>query len=150
MNAELLTSPKFLVVVPYYENGKWDGKNWITLTKIVFTVNGKRYTIPSGFVTDFASIPRFARITINRIGKPVMAYIIHDWLRTNKDQVLPTKQCDEVLYKLSRDLGESWYTSKKVYYSLRSFGWVANVGDNKFSKVDPKVLKYICDSNNYQ
>jgi len=46
-------------------------------------------------------------------------------------------------------LGESWYTSNKVYYSLRGFGWTASVGKNRFVEVDTKVIKYICGSNNY-
>lgn len=147
MTTELLTKQKFFVVVPYIKGDKWDGINWITLTKIVFTVDLQRYEIPAGFVTDFASIPRVARVTINRIGKPVMAYVIHDWLRTDKDQVMSTKKCDKVLYDLSRQLGESWYTSNKVYYSLRVAGWTASIGVNKFAEIDPKVIQYIVDSN---
>jgi len=149
MTVELLTKQKFFVVVPYIKGGKWDGINWITLTKIEFTVDLVRYTIPAGFVTDFASIPKFSRVTINRIGKAVMAYVIHDWLRTDKGQLMKTKKCDKVLYILSIQLGESWYTSNKVYYSLRGFGWTASVGDNQFSKVDPKVIQYIIDSNKF-
>ena len=149
MKVELLTKQKFFVVVPYIRNGKWDGINWITLTKIVFIINGKREEIPSGFVTDFASIPKFSRVTINRIGKAVMAFVIHDWLRTKEGQIMPTAACDMALYEFMILLGESWYTSNKVYYSLRCFGWTASVGKNRFVEVDDMVIKYICDSNNY-
>ena len=88
------------------------------MTKIAFTVDLVRYEIPAGFVTDFASIPKFSRVTINRIGKAVMGFVIHDWLRTDEFQIMSTKECDEALYKFMILLGESWYTSNKVYYSL--------------------------------
>jgi len=149
MTVELLTKQKFLIVVPYVKGGKWDGVNWITLADIVFIIDGERHTIKAGFVTDFASIPKISRVTINRIGHGVMGFIIHDWLRTDEGQIMSTKKCDKALYEFMIMLGESWYTSNKVYYSLRGFGWTARVGDNVFAKVDPKVIKYICDSNNY-
>jgi len=149
MTVDILTKQKMFVVVPYIRNGVWDGANWITLTDIVFTVDLKQYTVPSGSVTDFASIPNISRVTINRIGKAVVAFVIHDWLRTKTGQVMSTKNCDMVLYLLMRILGESWYTSNKVYYALRSFGWTASVGDNRRVEVDQRVIEYICKCNNY-
>ncbi len=149
MKVELLTKQKMFVVVPYIRNGKWDGINWLTLTEIVFIINGKRYVIPSGFVTDFASIPKFSRVTINRIGKAVMGFVIHDWLRTGEGQLLTTAECDMALYEFMILLGEGWYTSNKIYYSLRGFGWTASVGKNRRVEVDVRVIEYICTSNNY-
>ena len=149
MIIELLTPPHYFVVEQYWKGGKWDGVNWITLTKIEFTVDLQKFIIPAGFVTDFASIPAIARVTINRIGRGVIGYVIHDWLRKDDQQELSTKTADMVLYKFMIMLGESWYTSNKVYYNLRMFGWTAKIGPNEFATIDPKVIEYINKSNFY-
>jgi len=149
MIVELLTPPKYFVVEQCWRDGKWDGVNWITLTEIEFSIDLQKFKIPAGFVTDFASIPALARITINRIGRACIGYVIHDWLRNDIQQEMSTKDADRALYEFSRLLGESWYTSNKVYYALRSFGWICRVGENEFSRVDPKVIEHINKSNFY-
>ena len=149
MTIELITRQKDFVVAPFWYNGEWDGENWITLTDIEFSIDLKKFTIRSGFVTDFASIPALSRVTINRIGHAVIGFVIHDFLRKDGKQLLSTKKSDKVLYEFMRLLGESWYTSNKVYYALRAFGWTASIGPNSYSKIDPKVIDHICKSNKY-
>jgi len=149
MTVELITEPKFFVVGQFFYNGEWDGENWITLTKIEFTINLEKFTIPAGFVTDFASVPRIARGVVNRIGRGVIAYVIHDWLRKDIQQEISTKTSDKALYKFMRLLGESRYNSKKVYYGLRMFGWAVTIGPNQYSLIDPEVIEYINKSNLY-
>ena len=149
MMVELLTPPKYFVVEQYWLDGKWDGVNWITLTKIDFSIDLLTFSINAGFVTDFASIPALGRVTINRIGRACIGYVIHDWLRKDKLQEISTKCADRALYEFMRLLGEGWYTSNKVYYALRAFGWTTRVGENEFAKVDPKVIEYINKSNFY-
>ncbi len=39
-----------------------------------------RITVPAGAVTDFASIPRFARMLIPKLGRYNKAAVIHDYL----------------------------------------------------------------------
>jgi len=147
MNTKLITPLKYLVIVPYQECGKWDGVNWLLLTDIVFSINDKEYKIKSGFVTDFGSIPRVARITIDRMGNAIMPFVIHDWLREEKENQQPvtTKEADLILYRLGLNCGESKYTMNKIYYTLRCLGWLANVGDNQYALVDPETIKYIID-----
>ena len=149
MLVDVITPIMYLVVSPYLVDNKWDGENWILLCYIEFEVNGKRHRVPSGFVTDFASIPKISRVTINRIGLAIIAFIIHDWLRKDEQQEYSTQKCDEILYLLMRQFGEGWYTSNKVYYALRSLGWTCSVGDNVIAKVKPDVIEHINKSNFY-
>ena len=37
-------------------------------------------TVPAGFITDFASLPGFARPFIHPLGAHIWAAILHDWL----------------------------------------------------------------------
>lgn len=39
-----------------------------------------RLTVPRGMLTDLASVPRFARIVVGRVGPHLEAAIVHDWL----------------------------------------------------------------------
>ena len=146
---EVITPLKCLVPSPFIEGGEWDGKNWIMLTSIEFILNGKKCTIPAGFVTDFGSIPRIARVTIDKMGLCAVPFVIHDWLReeNEEEQVCTTKEADEALYELGLKYGCSKYTMFKIYYSLRMFGWAADVGENVYCKVDHQVIEYICHSN---
>lgn len=64
-----------------------------------------------GFVTDFASIPRFARIIIPKLGKYTKASVIHDFLYQRgsipdspKDSN-PRKTADVIFRDGMRDLG---------------------------------------------
>ena len=149
MLVDVITPIMYFVVQPYIKDGVWDGKNWILLGYIDFEVNGRRHRIPAGFVTDFASIPKLARVTINRIGLAIVGFVIHDWLRKDEQQEYTTQQCDEILYLLMRLFGEGWYTSNKVYYALRSLGWTCSVGDNVTAQVKPGVIEHINKSNFY-
>lgn len=149
MTVELITRKKDFVVSQYWYNGEWNGEDWITLTDIVFSIDLQKFTIKAGFVTDFASIPSLSRVTINRIGRAVIGFVIHDYLRKDGKQEIPTKKADKALYEFMRMFGESWYTSNKVYYALRGFGWAVTVGPNIYSKIDPKVIDHICKSNKY-
>lgn len=150
VNVKVSTPLKFLVIVPFIQKGVWDGINWITLVDIEFILNGKKHTIRRGFVTDFGSIPSLARVTINRMGKAAVGFVIHDWLRIDNEilQVCSTKEADQALYDIGRMYGEGRYTMGKIYYSLRMFGWTANVGENQYFKIDLEVIKYICSCNN--
>ena len=102
-----------------------NGETWaILLEKIVFSYKGQLYTIPVGFRSDGASLPRFFwRI----IGHPFdMAYlreaVIHDYLY--KHQPCTRKEADRFLFVLLEDnnLGIKRYL---IYWGLRIGGWVA-------------------------
>ena len=149
VNVKVITPLKKFVIVPFIKDGLWDGELWLTLSVVEFVLNGKKYSIPAGFITDFGSIPRLARMTIDRMGKAAIGFVIHDWLREEDEAAQPvsTKEADLALYEIGLQYGEGWYCMNKVYYSLRSFGWTANVGENEYGKVDIEVIKYICHSN---
>ena len=149
IKVKVITPLKSFVIVPFIKNGLWDGQRWLTLTAVEFVLNGKKYSIPAGFITDFGSIPRMARMTIDRMGKALIGFVIHDWIREEdeSEQPVSTKDADLALYEIGLIYGEGWWCMNKVYYSLRSFGWTADVGENEYGKVDIEVIKYICHSN---
>jgi len=149
VKVKVITPLKSFVIVPYIKDGLWDGELWLTLSVVEFVLNGKKYSIPAGFITDFGSIPRIGRMTIDRMGKASIGFVIHDWIREEDESQQPvsTKVADLALYEVGLQYGETRLCMNTVYYSLRMFGWTANVGENEYGKIDIEVIKYICHSN---
>jgi hypothetical protein len=57
-----------------------DDENWALVLPLVYRGNTDTFTVPEGFVTDFASVPRVAVWLIPRFGRYTPAAILHDWL----------------------------------------------------------------------
>jgi hypothetical protein len=57
-----------------------DGKHFTLLQPIVYETEFGVITIPAGFVTDFASIPRFLWSIYPPTGRYQEAAVVHDWL----------------------------------------------------------------------
>lgn len=58
--------------------------HWRTHGDLVVRALGKTFTVPSGYVTDFATVPRIAVWLIPRFGSYTIAAIFHDWLLTHE------------------------------------------------------------------
>ena len=52
---------------------------WEVHEPFTVTWKGKTWTIPVGFMTDLASIPRFFQRLIPKQGKHIQPAIVHDW-----------------------------------------------------------------------
>lgn len=102
-----------------------DGVTYAVLEEeIVFSLKGQLYTIPVGFKSDGASLPRFFW---RLIGHPFdMAYlreaIIHDWLY--KYQPCTREEADKFFCDILEDNGLG-FRRRLIYTGLRIGGWVA-------------------------
>jgi len=115
-----------------------DGKFWRLTDSLGFYTSDLERTIvaPEGFLTDFASIPRFAWPII---GHPTGAYgtaaVIHDWLyslSTDDPPPMKRRKCDQIFLDGMQVLGVSWWKRTTMYSIVRLFGnggW----GDNRKS-----------------
>lgn len=103
--------------------------------------NNHKYTIPSGFITDGASIPTWlvplcgSSMEIPR----VFAAVLHDYLYTigpiqDKDKHCKLrKEADKVYRDYNIQLGMSKFRANFEYYFIRSFGWA-------YWKIDPAYV----------
>ena len=57
-----------------------DHKNWCLVESLVYEGAHESFVVPSGFRTDFATVPRFAQWLIPTYGVYTRAAILHDWL----------------------------------------------------------------------
>lgn len=79
-----------------------------------------------GFYTDFASIPRLARIIIdndsNEIKDPA---VIHDWLYFKQPDWCTRKLADKILVEAMKVRGALLWERALVYSAVRIGGWVS-------------------------
>lgn len=87
------------------------------------TINGLCFTVPAGFMTDGASIPRFLwrlcghPMTTKRF--PVA--LLHDWLYAEGER-LTRAEADEIYHDSLCDLGFSKWKAWLEYKAIRIFG----------------------------
>lgn len=87
-------------------------------------VNYSIYTVPKGFVTDLASVPRvmWAYYSPND-ARTIPAAILHDFMyRINLS--VTRKQADDIFYHALIKGGTSKAKAVKYYLGIRLFGWM--------------------------
>lgn len=96
--------------------------------------------LPSGFVTDFASIPWPARLIITPDGPVARAAIIHDYLYAVGE---PDRReyADEVLLAAMKDYGVGNLTKALVYNAVRAGGRGGYGRSEDWSFYDASKLK---------
>jgi hypothetical protein len=60
-----------------------DDVRWRLLAPVIYLGVRGRYTAPSGYITDFASVPRILWWLVPPYGRYTAAAVIHDWLLTD-------------------------------------------------------------------
>jgi hypothetical protein len=102
-------------------------------------------TVPTGFVTDFASIPRALWTLLSPTGPYRLAAVVHDWLYW--DQGCTRDQADNLLYIAMQEERAGAVPSAAVYSGVRfggSFAWDGNRAER--ARGEPRVLTAGFDS----
>ena len=123
------TSPLIVSPMP-------DGKYFKLMRRFTYRI-GKRYSrqmisVPAGFPTDFASIPKFLLWLLPWWAKINKPSIIHDWLYLVKKimgKPITRKQADDTWleamlldFRLHRS---GKFVAYLCYYAVRAFAWLA-------------------------
>lgn len=101
-----------------------DPVRWMLLEPVVYHGETETFTVPAGYVTDFATVPRIAVWLIPRFGAYTMAAILHDWLLT--DSEVSSVDADNLFRRVLREL--------KVPPVRRTLMWVGVRWGAAFSK----------------
>lgn len=96
------------------------GKEWMVLAPFVVIVGGKLIRVPSGFVTDFASVPRIPLAFFLFGGIGDRAATVHDWLYSTGE--VPRQKADEILKLLLEAEGAGGFRSSMMYAGVRVGG----------------------------
>jgi len=84
---------------------------------------GVRVRVPSGYRTDFASVPRGLWNLFPPAGRYAQAAVIHDYL-CDHDVVCGRFLADAIFRELMYRLGVPWYVRLPVYYAVRCYGFL--------------------------
>lgn len=113
---------KFLTELQVENATEWDDGTWRLTAPLVYQsdVAGKTFTVPAGFVTNFASVPRAPVIFMLAGGKANEAAALHDALYTF--HWVPRSMADAVLREASAVTGVPWFTRQVMWLGVRLFG----------------------------
>lgn len=78
-------------------------------------------TVPKGFRTDFASVPRIFWRIVPPVGLYGKAAVLHDWLYFS--EFATREEADDIFLEAMEVLGVPKYRRLTMYYAVRLFGW---------------------------
>lgn len=126
-------------------------RKWILREEYRYEVNGYVITVPKGFQTDLASVPRVLWVFFPPFGKYTRAAIIHDYLYSElNDTGINRYWADKIFYHIMQELRVAGYKRASMYRAVRLFGepaWkkkLKNEGYTEQAIVDhtEEALKY--------
>jgi len=107
-----------------------DGKHWTLEEDFEYytEILGSRVyiTVPAGFTTDFASIPKIFHSFIEDRDKYNKAAVVHDWLYESK--IFSRKISDKIFLEAMTVLNIHPFKRFLFYYAVRIFGglrWIS-------------------------
>ena len=108
---------------------KLKNRDWEVIESFSYDVgelgSGETITIPAGFVSDLASIPRPLWTVFPPDGSYSQAAVLHDWLCKKKGKVERNynyKQVSKIFLESLNVLDVSLLTRQAMYYGVLLFG----------------------------
>jgi len=100
---------------------------WIVTKRLVYASKFSGYiTIPEGFETDFASVPRLPIVYRAWGDRAHREAVLHDYLyRVGSVPMLSRALCDDIFLESMESRCVKWKIRKPMYYGVRLFGWSA-------------------------
>lgn len=97
-----------------------DGLHARLLERYQVYVQGRTITVPPGFVTDFASVPRFFWRILPPFGRYSPAAVVHDYLYATA--LVTRREADSIFYDLMRLCDVPAWKRSVMAQALRVFG----------------------------
>lgn len=129
-NIQVLQSDGVSVIEKKLVKGNTVKPNYELLKPLCIKLsNGDSIIIPSGFVWDLSSVPKFIWWLLSPSGDFDLAYLIHDYLWIEKNNfTYKQKFTDDEMLKWADVLnGDTWLKkldNRLRYYVVRVFGWL--------------------------
>lgn len=107
---------------PILRVGYLDGE-WVLDRRLRYvSPDGEMITVPAGFVTDLASIPRVFHALIPINGRHRAAAILHDWLYETQSR--SRAESDRLFLDAMADSRVRWSQRWAMYLAVRAAGWM--------------------------
>jgi len=113
------------LIVRYISGPNWALERQLPFWSDVLTYRGTiSHTVPTGFVTDFFSVPSWCRWLIPANGDGNQAAVVHDWLYKTQARVYNRRECDLIFADLLsiEKLGVSKFKQKLIFWAVRIGG----------------------------
>lgn len=96
---------------------------WILVAPLEYysALLDERLSVPPGFRTDFASVPRMAVAYMLAGGHATWEAVVHDYLYRERPD-MPRDICDEVFLEAMESDGEPAWRRQLMYRAVRWFG----------------------------
>ena len=88
---------------------------------VYITATGEDLTVPEGFETDYASVPRAFWRLAPPGGLYAAAATLHDYLYVNR--IGERKAADDLFLEAMEAAGVGWPQRSIIYRAVRMFGW---------------------------
>jgi hypothetical protein len=102
-----------------------NGRSARLLEDITIETPAGKITIPAGFKTDFASVPRAFWSIIPPWGKYSEAALVHDYLYSAASKAIKSmsrKEADDIFLELMKEAGVPWWQRQAIYWAVRMWG----------------------------
>lgn len=99
----------------------WLPGEWVLMALLVWH-KGKSITVPTGFITNLASIPRLLRALLNVNGKSRKPAVLHDFLYCSK--LFSRSVADRIFYDALVAEGMNKALARLYWAGVRSGGWL--------------------------
>lgn len=121
-----------------------------------FDTDGLRYvTIPKGFLTDGASVPRMFWTMFPRWGKYGQAACVHDFLceyliisDNGKIRTITRKECDQFFLKLMIEMNIPKVQRQSMYWGVSLFRVLGKVKSPSITAKKVDLEDYLINHNN--
>ena len=119
----------FLTSVVAEDRG--DGR-WLLAADLIYRGKSEDFVVPSGFPTDFASVPRLLQWVAPKLGRQNRSAVLHDYLYAVAPLVLTKggwmqitrKDADGLFRRTMREDRVSWLRRWTFYLAVRVGGWL--------------------------
>lgn len=103
-------------------------RDWILLRSLTYKVgdlnSNHTITVPKGFVTDLASVPRFLWWFIPPFGTHASASVLHDYLYRSGNYT-DRKEADAIFHEAMIVSDTPRVRARLMWLAVRVFGWFA-------------------------
>jgi uncharacterized protein DUF1353 len=102
-----------------------DDAHFVLLAPLVYYSAGlaREVTVPAGFVTDFASVPRWIPIAFALFGGIAQAEaVVHDWLYRRGSGVT-RREADDTFFEAMTVMGKPDRVRYPMWWGVRIGGW---------------------------
>lgn len=94
---------------------------WILLEDMVYNTPRGQFTVPAGYLTDHASVPRAFTAVVPPVKSAIAeASILHDWFYNKDSEDVPREFADECLKELTKANGGSCTLANTAWVAVRA------------------------------